>query len=486
MDVANIARFVNRIVGAGRTADDTSVTVASRETSNVERARDGSLERLAVTVEGDAEHERLSGHFLEVCARKLDPRGWLWLHSLTPPGVAGLRELAPALGKTWRRRRHDLSAAGFTNVSAFAFAERGSSTKSCLWIVPLDTASDIPCAGAALGMVVPWKIAVARRPWFWRCFAPQRGYLARSTTDTPAWLGEIQHRVECYYTTRWRISAWHRCHGRIMVRDVFFPVETTHDNIRRFWSVLESVPPQDRRNLGLEDYSLTDRGDLLWIDRPLLQAGTTALGRSPQECSHDEVVAFVGRLHEVTPLGQAHVLSLDEVIRRITEDVDHASTSVRGEVERIRRLAADVSRGIAGSPVLQHGDMVTRNLVVTADGVKAFDWWAAKWVNFAGQDAVSFHYVAQRGPGTRAQHAHHVARRLVEDDPDPALVRILRAVRADIDWRAATLAYLVTLLAHGMAVESDARALDEWTSAVVGPTLDLLEPSAAVRDLRSV
>jgi len=127
--------------------------------------------------------------------------------------------------------------------------------------------------------------------------------------------------------------------------------------------------------------------------------------------------------------------------------------------------------------------MVERNVLATADGVKAFDWWAATWVNYAGHDAVSFHYADRRASAPTADLVRELVRRLADDEPEPLLERTLVTVRADIDWRAATLTYLLTVLAAGLRSEAGAGGPGEWTNTVVTPALDALESTTIVREL---
>jgi hypothetical protein len=127
--------------------------------------------------------------------------------------------------------------------------------------------------------------------------------------------------------------------------------------------------------------------------------------------------------------------------------------------------------------------MVARNVIATSDGVKAFDWWGGMWVDFPGHDAVSFYYSDRGASGTRAELAHELVRRLADNDPDPSLDRTLRSVRSDIDARAATLTYLLTVLAIGMRDDAGPEGHGGWTSSVVKPALDALQSTAIVREL---
>jgi hypothetical protein len=127
--------------------------------------------------------------------------------------------------------------------------------------------------------------------------------------------------------------------------------------------------------------------------------------------------------------------------------------------------------------------MVARNVIATPDGVKAFDCWAAMWVDYPGHDAVSFYYSDRRASGTRAELAHELVRRLAENDPDASLDRTLRSVRSEIDARAATLTYLLTVLATGMRDEAGPEGQGQWSSSVMKPALDALQSTAIVREL---
>lgn len=471
VDPANVARFIIRVTGTSKAVEDTRATWTSGNDRRVTDSK-GSIERLAVHIEGGRPFPP-SWSLLKVWKSKLTRRGWLWIHHRNTASRFTLSYWARALANSERLMKRALNAAGFPAVRSFSIVERGPSTKSCLWIVPLDTARFVVPAGAALGLVTPWKIALAQRPAFWKYFVSNRAYVASSSITDPPWLTGIRDDIECFYTTRWRIAVWYRQSGRLMVREVFFPIETTHDNLRRFWQVLESVPPGDRERLGLADYSLSSGGNLVWIDRPLLQP--VAADRNGHGEGHDEdVVSLVRMLHHISPRGPTRVSSLKDVVDTIVKSVEPPSTASRREIDRVKQFAAELGHRISGPPVLHHGDLVKGNVVATANGLKAFDWWAAEWVDFPGHDLLCFYYSEHADPTARREHIQEVVRRLVDDTPDRTLVQKLRRVRSDLDWRSVKSAYVLLLLARSIRGDTPSK-LDDWIATVVTPTLDSLE-----------